>query len=99
MSENSQLAREAVTHLQPCVRFDHTRVKSTWRDVRNATSTCEEVVINFSINQIWDTGEPDLIVRLQQRIILSPIVAGRLQERLTRLMRDDEARHGPLNAT
>jgi Protein of unknown function (DUF3467) len=99
MSENLRPAETNEARAQPRVRFDHSQVKSTYCNVCNATSTREEVVINFGVNQTWDTGDPDLVVQMQHRIILSPFAAKRLQELLTRLIQDHETRHGPLNAT
>ena len=82
---------------QPKVRFDSSSVKSTYCNVCNATSTREEVVINFGINKTWDQGGQDLEVQLEHRIILSPFAAKRLQDLLVRLMADHEQRYGKLS--
>ncbi len=81
---------------QQKVRFDTANIKSTYCNVCNATSTHEEVVINFGVNKTWDRGERDLEVQLEHRIILSPYAAKRLQEMLTKLINDHEQRHGVL---
>lgn len=78
------------------VRFDSTNIKSTYCNVCNASSTREEVVINFGLNKTWDMGTRDLEVQLEHRVILSPFAAKRLQEMLTQLMRDHEQRYGAL---
>ena len=65
----------------------------------NATSTREEVVLNFGVNQNWDqpSATPaELEVDLQHRIILSPFAAKRLSEALSQLVRDYETRYGKL---
>jgi len=65
----------------------------------NATSTREEVVLNFGLNQNWDqpTARPDeLEVDLQHRVVLSPFAAKRLSQALGQLVADYEARYGKL---
>ena len=80
------------------LRFDTANIKSTYCNVCNATSTREEVVVNFGVNKTWDMngGSADLEVQLEHRIILSPFAAKRLQELLTRLMAEHEGRYGQL---
>lgn len=66
----------------------------------NATSTREEVVLNFGINQNWDQpgdGAAFLEVDLEHRVILSPYAAKRLSQALQQLMHDYEQRHGALS--
>jgi hypothetical protein len=82
---------------QQKVRFDNTNIKSTYCNVCNATSTREEVVINFGVNKTWDMGTQDLEVQLEHRIILSPHAAKRLPDLLVRLISEHEQRHGKLN--
>ena len=78
------------------LRFDTTTVKSTYCNVCNATSTREEVVINFGVNKTWDTGAGDMDVQVEHRIILSPFAAKRLKDLITRLMDEHEQRYGEL---
>ena len=73
------------------LRLDTGQLKSSYCNVCNATSTREEVVLNFGINQNWDLGQPNLDVQLQHRIILSPYAAKRLQEMLNNLVKQHEA--------
>src|SRR5215475_12107641 len=84
---------------QQKVKFDSANIKSTYCNVCNATSTREEVVINFGINKNWDLGGPDLEVQLEHRVILSPFAAVRLRDLLVRLISDHEQRYGQLNLT
>src|SRR3954469_8373081 len=81
---------------QQRVRFDTSNLKSSYCNVCNATSTREEVVINFGINQTWDMQQRGLDVRLQHRIILSPHAAKRLYDLLGKLIQDHETRYGEL---
>lgn len=78
------------------VRLDTSRMKSSYCNVCNATSTREEVVINFGLNQSWDRTDGDLDIEIQHRIIMSPHAAGKLREVLNELIGEYEGRYGPL---
>lgn len=78
------------------VRFDTSKLKSSYCNVCNATSTREEVVLNFGLNENWDLGQRDVDVQLLHRIILSPHAAKRLQDLLARLMGEFENRYGAI---
>ena len=96
-NETSNVAKDAQSATPPQLRLDTSQLKSSYCNVCNATSTREEVVLNFGINQNWDQGGRDTVdVQLHHRIILSPFAAKRLQEVLTRLLQDMEARYGEL---
>ena len=82
---------------QQKVRFDSANIKSTYCNVCNATSTREEVVVNFGVNKNWDMGGQELEVQLEHRIILSPFAAKRLSDLLVRVIADHEQRHGKLS--
>ncbi len=71
-------------------------LKSSYCNVANATTTREEVVINFGVNQNWDRSRTEFEIQLLHRIILSPYAAKRLQELLTKLVKEYETRHGEL---
>lgn len=81
---------------QSRVRFDTAELKSSYCNVCNATSTREEVVLNFGINESWDREQGDVSVKLTHRIIVSPYAAKRLQELLTKLMTEHEGRYGDI---
>ena len=75
-------------------------LKSSNCNMCNATSTREEVVLNFGLNQNWDqpTAQPEVLeVDLQHRVVLSPFAAKRLSEALGKLVADYEARYGKLS--
>jgi hypothetical protein len=82
---------------QQKIRFDSTNIKSTYCNVCNATSTREEVVINFGINKNWEMAGQDLEVQLEHRVILSPFAAKRLRDMLTQLLADHEKRYGEMH--
>jgi hypothetical protein len=71
-------------------------LKSSYCNVANVTSTREEVVINFGINQNWDQAQKEMDVELLHRIILSPFAAKRLNTMLTKLLQEYESRYGSL---
>ncbi len=84
---------------QQKLRFRTDNLKSSYCNMCNATSTREEVVLNFGLNQNWDqpTARPDEIeVDLQHRVVLSPFAAKRLSEALGKLVTDYETRYGKL---
>jgi hypothetical protein len=81
---------------QPRVHWNAADVKSSYCNVANATTTREEVVINFGVNQNWDRPQMEFEVQLLHRIILSPFAAKRLQQLLSRLITEYEGRYGEL---
>ena len=80
----------------PRVRWNTADVKSSYCNVANATTTREEVVINFGVNQNWDRQQAEFEIQLLHCIILSPFAAKRLQELLSKLIGEYEARYGEL---
>ena len=64
---------------------------------RNATSTREEVVLNFGVSNNWDRTPRDMEIELAHRIVLSPFAAKRLSGILTKLIGEYESRYGELN--
>ena len=90
-------AKEASAAEQARVSWNTANLKSSYCNVANATSTREEVVLNFGVNQNWDRSTvQDFEIDLQHRIILSPFAAKRLSDLLARLIKEYEARHGEL---
>ena len=81
----------------PTVRWDDSHLKSSYANVCNVSSTREEVVLMFGINQSWERGQTEVAVQLTDRIILSPFAAKRLAALLTNVMREYETRFGTLN--
>ena len=79
------------------VKLDTSRMKSSYCNVCNATSTQEEVVLNFGLNQSWDRPDGDLEIEILHRIIMSPHAAQKLQDVLEALIQEYEDRYGKLN--
>ena len=81
---------------QPQAKLDMSQLKSSYCNVANVTSTREEVVLNFGINQNWDLAQKAMDVELLHRVILSPFAAKRLNTMLTKLLQEYESRYGAL---
>ncbi len=97
-SDWNDMADETGGGVQRRLKFDTSNLKSSYCNMCNATSTREEVVLNFGVNQNWDqpAAGGEVEVQLQHRIILSPFAAKRLSEALASLIKEHEARHGEL---
>lgn len=78
------------------VRWDESKLKSTYANVCNVASTREEVTLLFGTNQTWQTGQKELVVELTDRIILNPFAAKRLAVLLGKVVSEYEARFGEL---
>ncbi len=87
------------TPRQPRIKFDTAGMKSSYCNVVNATSTREEVVLNFGLNDNWEMASGEVDVQLLHRIIISPFTAERLRDLLTKLLTERAARFGNLNQT
>jgi hypothetical protein len=88
-------ARPAAT--QQTIRWDDSNLKSSYANVCNVSSTREEVVLIFGINQTWERGQKEIPIQLTDRIILSPFAAKRLSLLLANVLREYESRFGVLN--
>lgn len=80
----------------PKVRWDHSKIESTYANVCNVSSTREEVTLLFGINQVWSTGQQELTVELTNRVMLNPFAAKRMSALLNNVIREYEARFGEL---
>jgi hypothetical protein len=79
------------------VKWDDSKLQTTYANVVNATSTREEVSIFFGTNQTWNVAEQkELIIQLSDRIVLNPYAAKRLSVLLARIIKEYESRFGSL---
>jgi hypothetical protein len=90
-----QVNRAAQT--APTIRWDDSNLKSSYANVCNVSTTREEVVLVFGINQAWERGQNEIHVQLTDRLILSPFAAKRLAGLLTNVITDYEKRFGTLS--
>lgn len=79
------------------VAFNTAELKSSYCNVCNGSSTREEVVVNFGVNDNWDMGKEKIEVSLQHRIVMSPHAAKRVRDMMIRLIEEHESRYGTLD--
>ena len=79
------------------IRWKTDNMKNTYSNVCNVTSTREEVVFLFGINEAWERGQKELEIELTDRIIMSPFGAKRLHQLLGNLLGEYESRYGDLS--
>jgi len=78
------------------VRWNTQNLKSSYANFCNATSTREEVVLNFGVSNNWERTPQDMEIELSHRIVLSPFAAKRLAGILSKLVQEYETRYGEL---
>jgi hypothetical protein len=81
----------------PTVKWDDTKLKTTYANVCNVSSTREEVTLLFGTNQTWHGGQKEVTVELNDRIVVSPYAAKRLMMLLNNVVGQYEKRFGVLN--
>ena len=79
------------------IKWDDSNMKSAYANVCNVSSTREEVVLLFGVNQAWNRGQKEVVIQLQDRIIISPFAAKRLSLLLGSVVKEYESRFGTLN--
>ena len=81
----------------PNVKWDDSKMRTTYANVVNAASTREEVSLFFGTNQTWDFRESkELTIELSNRIVLNPHAAKRMLVLLSRILGEYEKRFGSL---
>lgn len=78
------------------IRWDDSKMTSSYANVCNVSSTREEVTVLFGTNQAWHTGQKELTVQLSDRVVLNPYAAKRLSLLLNNVMGEYEKRFGKL---
>ena len=81
----------------PTVRFDDSEVTNTYANVCNVSSSREEVVLVFGLNNAWERDVSEVRVKLNSRVILSAFAAKRLSLLLNRVVQQYEARFGAMD--
>ena len=79
------------------IKWDDSNMKSAYANVCNVTSTREEVVLLFGMNQAWNRGQKEISIQLTDRIVVSPYAAKRLSMLLGGVVKEYENRFGTLN--
>ena len=79
------------------IKWDDSGMRSSYANVCNVTSTREEVVMLFGMNQAWNRGQKEVTIQLTDRIVVSPYAAKRLAMLLDGVIKEYESRFGALN--
>ena len=79
------------------IKWDDSSMKSSYANVCNITSTREEVVLLFGMNQAWNRGQKEVTIQLTDRIVISPYAAKRMSMLLDNVVKEYEKRFGTLN--
>jgi hypothetical protein len=87
---------EAPEVSQTLIRWDGSKMRTTYANVCNVSSNREELTMLFGTHQNWHVGQKELTVELSDRIILNPYAAKRLALLLNRTMEEYERRFGQL---
>ncbi len=82
---------------QTTIRWDGSKMRSTYANICNVSSSREEVTLLFGTNQNWHAGQKELTVELSDRMTLNPYAAKRLAVLLTNTMQEYEKRFGELH--
>lgn len=81
----------------PTVKFDDTGITNAYANVCNVSSSREEVVLVFGMNNAWERDAAEVRVKLNSRVILSPFAAKRLSILLDSVMKQYEGRFGTMD--
>jgi len=79
------------------IRWDGSRMRTTYANVCNVSSTREEVAFMFGVNKNWHPSQKDLVIELSDRVIINPYAAKRLAILLANTMNEYEKRFGVIN--
>ena len=90
----SQLSQP--TNATPAVEFDVSNLQNSYANVCNVSSTREEVVLAFGVNNVWERAQAKIQVQLTNRIVLNPYAAKRLASVLNRVVAEYESKFGTL---
>lgn len=96
ITEENKAEETKVQAEGPKIFWDQAKMKTTYANVCNVSSTREEVSVLFGTNQSVNVAQNGITVELSDRIILNPYAAKRLAHILTGVMQQYEATFGPL---
>ncbi len=81
---------------QTKIRWDGSKMISTYANVCNVSSTREEMTLLFGTKQSWHSCQKELTVELTNRTVMNPYAAKRLAILLGNTVREYEAQFGEL---
>ena len=85
--------------VNPTVKWDDSRMNSTYANVCNVSSTREEITLLFGLNQAWNAQQKELTIELSNRIILNPHAAKRMATLLNNVVSQYEQRFGEIGTS
>ena len=88
-------AKTAATGL--VVKFDDNGITNAYANVCNVSSSREEVVLVFGMNNAWEREASEVRVKLNSQVILSPFAAKRLALLLNSVLQQYESRFGAMD--
>jgi len=97
MATRAETPAETTVEGTTKIKWDDSGMKSAYANVCNVSSTREEVVMLFGVNQAWNRGQKEVTIQLTDRIIVSPFAAKRLSMLLGAVVKEYENRFGVLN--
>ena len=97
MATKPEEKTEASTNEGTRIKWDDSNMRSAYANVCHVSSTREEVVLLFGLNQAWNRGQKEVTIQLTERVIVSPYAAKRLGLLLSNAVSDYENRFGVLN--
>ena len=96
MSQKNKQDESSAKVEVPKIHWDQTKMKTTYANVCNVSSTREEVSVLFGTNQTVNLAQNGITVELTDRIILNPYAAKRLAHILTGVLQQYETAFGAL---
>jgi len=79
------------------IRWDDSKMKTTFANVVNGATSREEVTLFFGTNKTWNAPQDgEVTIDLSDRIILTPYAGKRLMMLLSALVKQYEDRYGVL---
>jgi len=97
MATKSEEKPDASSVQETKIKWDDSNMRSAYANVCHVSSTREEVVLLFGLNQAWNRGQKEVTIQLTERVIVSPYAAKRLGLLLNNAVSDYESRFGVLN--
>ena len=92
-------ANEQAQMQMPTLKWDTSKLTSNYANVCNVSSTREEMVFIFGVNQAWERTQRELEIQLTNRVIMSPHAAKRMSMLLNNVIAEYEKRYGELQMT
>lgn len=96
MTKEKQTSTVGTGTTVPKVKWEDSSMTTSYANVCNVASTREEVTLLFGTNQTLYTGQKEVTVKINDRIVMSPFAANRLLALLNNVMKQYEQRFGKM---